>query len=207
MLPFTAEQFFDVFGSYNRDLPWAWLILSSVGLAGIGSALTASRTGTKATLLILAVLWGWAGLVYHIGYFSEINTVAVAFGICFCIESLFLIIWVFRSNLPLMSIPNDIFGIGGVLFVTFALFFYPIINNLVGHSFPRTPTFGLPCPLVIFTTGVLFWSKKPVPIMIMAIPAFWSIIGSTAAFLFGVWPDLSLVVALIAIVYHRFAVR
>jgi hypothetical protein len=75
---------------------------------------------------------------------------------------------------------------------------YPLINAIDHRSLLRIPTFGLPCPTVIFTAGVLmlatprWWNLSIVPLI-------WSAIGGSAAFLLGIPADVALPIAGIAL--------
>jgi hypothetical protein len=66
---------------------------------------------------------------------------------------------------------------------------------VVGHDYPATPTFGLPCPTTIFTIGMLMLMTPSTPRWLYIAPLLWTLVGSTAAFLLGVYQDLGLVVA------------
>lgn len=72
---------------------------------------------------------------------------------------------------------------------------YPALGKLVGHDYPAAPTFGLPCPTTIFTVGILMLTTSGTPRLAYAAPVLWAAVGSSAAFLLGVYQDLSLVVA------------
>jgi hypothetical protein len=69
---------------------------------------------------------------------------------------------------------------------------YPAISVLTGHSYPRMPTFGLPCPSAVFTIGVLTLAKPHLPRLVLLVPALWCAVGVQAAFLVGVPQDLAL---------------
>lgn len=64
-LPFTPEQFYEVFGRYNETVWPAQIALTGLALAGIGFALPSPRWSDRATSFILAVLWAWMGMAYH----------------------------------------------------------------------------------------------------------------------------------------------
>jgi hypothetical protein len=55
---------------------------------------------------------------------------------------------------------------------------------------PRAPAFGVPCPTTIFTAGLLL--ATPLSRWLLVIPIVWSLVGGSAAFLFGMTPDLML---------------
>jgi hypothetical protein len=73
---------------------------------------------------------------------------------------------------------------------------YPIIGGLLGHGYPRSPSFGVaPCPTTIFTFGLLLWTSVRVPIYVLAIPLLWSLIGFSAALWLGIREDIGLPIA------------
>jgi hypothetical protein len=73
---------------------------------------------------------------------------------------------------------------------------YPLLGISLGHTYPRSPMFGVtPCPATIFTFGMLLWTTKPVPVYLLIIPLLWSIIGMSAAVSLRVYEDFGLVVA------------
>ena len=191
-LPFTVEQFFDVFGHYNTDLPYAWLVLSILAVAGAVSAFIGYG---RVPLVVLSFLWIWSGAVYQIGYFSGINSLANVFGGAFILQGVLFLIAAARGA-SLSAVPFAGWRIYiGAVFIVFALFVYPGLGTIFGHSFPRTPTFGHPCPLSIFTFGLLLWIGGSVPKYLVVIPLLWSLVGTSASVLFGVWEDISLLVA------------
>lgn len=69
-----------------------------------------------------------------------------------------------------------------------------LATQWAGLGYPAQPTFGItPCPLTLFTFGVLLLTRSPVPRSLLIIPQGWSLLGGSAAFLLGVpqdWPLL-----------------
>jgi hypothetical protein len=59
----------------------------------------------------------------------------------------------------------------------------------LGHPYPATPTFGVPCPTAILTIGVLLTARGGVPVTLSIIPALWGLIGGSAALLLAVPAD------------------
>jgi hypothetical protein len=70
--------------------------------------------------------------------------------------------------------------------VAYALVVYPLIGYAAGQRYPATPTFGLPCPTVIFTFGVLLWATPRIPLRLLVIPALWAMLGISAASAYGI---------------------
>lgn len=83
----------------------------------------------------------------------------------------------------------------GVALVVFALVVYPIWSWYAGHSYPYTPTFGLPCPTTLFTVGMLAFVVPSYPRSPLVVPVLWCFVGAQAAFLLGVSQDFALLVA------------
>ena len=75
---------------------------------------------------------------------------------------------------------------------------YPGINAVLHFSVSRIPAFGVPCPTMIFTAGVLMLAT-PRSWRLSIIPVMWSVIGGSAASLLGVRADYALPIAGIAL--------
>jgi hypothetical protein len=193
--PFTEEQFFDVFKNYNQavfPLQLAFYLLSFIA---IYLALKPNSKSDKIISGLLAFLWMWMGIVYHLIFFTTINTAAYLFGAVFIIQGImFIVFGVFQRKLS-FRFRSDMYGIAGLGLILFALIGYPVLGYSLGHAYPYSPTFGLPCPTTIFTFGLLLLSDRKCPVMILLIPFLWSIIGFTAAFNFGIVEDTGLLVS------------
>lgn len=90
LMPFTTEQFLEVFAAYNRAVFPMQLVLVSAALVAIFLAIRPNKISGKAVTTILACLWLWMGIVYHLVFFSSINRGAFAYGIFFIFQSLIL---------------------------------------------------------------------------------------------------------------------
>lgn len=66
---------------------------------------------------------------------------------------------------------------------------YPALNILAGHTYPASPTFGVPCPTGIFTVGLLLTGAGRQPIPVLVVPVLWALIGGSAALVLGVTTD------------------
>jgi hypothetical protein len=75
----------------------------------------------------------------------------------------------------------------GVSLVGYA-FLYPVLNITLGHPYPGTPTFGVPCPTAILTIGALLTARR-LSLTLAIIPALWALVGGSAAIFLAVWPD------------------
>jgi hypothetical protein len=194
-LPFTTDQFLDVFRRYNDSVwPAQWVLLAlavlAVALAGYGRPTSGRQVG-----FILATLWLWMAVVYHLGFFMTINPAAPTFAVLFTAQALmFARLGASRDGL-IFDIRPDTRGVLGILLVTYALAVYPALGIVFGHRYPETATIGLPCPTTILTLGLLTWAGPHVPRILFLVPLLWAAIGSSAALLLGMREDVGLLVA------------
>jgi Family of unknown function (DUF6064) len=200
-LPFTAEQFVDVFAQYNVAVWPAPLVLTALAALCVLAMFTRLRWRGLLVSAVLGVLWLWLALAYHWAFFSRINPLAIAFALVSAAGAL-LFLWhgVHRRRLRFRWQSRPMDGLGAAL-VGYALLVYPVLNALSGHRYPGTPTFGLPCPTALFTIGMLAWLEAPYPRSVLVVPILWCLAGVQAAFLLDIAPDLALApAALIALV-------
>jgi hypothetical protein len=109
---------------------------------------------------------------------------------------LLLITGVFQNKLS-FKFHAGMYGITGMSFILFALIIYPVAGYFLGHVYPASPSFGLPCPTTIFTFGLLLLNGNRFPVSILIIPFIWSVIGFTATFKFGMIEDIALIISAI----------
>jgi hypothetical protein len=194
-LPFTVEQFLSVFEQYHQAVWPMPIALNLLGLAAVFLALRKTRELNRSIAAILSFFWFWIGIAYHFAFFAAINPAAYVFAALFVIQGvLFLVYGVFKKQLS-FSFKLNTYGITGAILIVYAMIIYPLLGYALGHVYPRTPTFGLPCPTTIFTFGLLLWTDVKVPKIVLIIPFLWSIIGFTAAVNLGVLQDIGLLVA------------
>ena len=196
MLPFTIDQFLGVFEQYNQAI---WPIHIAAYILGIVVIILAARSTRYADQIIsvvLACLWAWMGVVYHLMYFSTINPAALGFGVLFIIQAiLWLFFGVVRPKL-VFQIDTNPYAITGMVLIVYAMLIYPLIGTLLGHGYPRSPSFGVaPCPTTIFTFGLLLCTSARVPRTVLIIPFIWSLIGFVAAITLGIREDIGLLMA------------
>lgn len=193
--PFTTEQFLDVIRQYNQGVWPAQIAFYLLAGLLIVLALRTSPRSDRWIAGILAFLWAWMGIVYHWLYFTSINPAAYLFAGLFMLQAIvFLAAGVLRHGLAFRFVPDG-YGITGAVFLGYALILYPILGAVAGHAYPDGPTFGLPCPTTIATFGLLLWATRRVPLRVVAIPAAWSVVGSSAAIQFGIMEDYGLLAA------------
>lgn len=192
MLPFSRQEFLEVFGRYNVAVWPAQLLLYAVALVIV--ALILRRERPSVVFALLATLWLWTGVVYHLLFFNEINPAARYFGIAFIAQAV-LLLSTDRRQLASGEGGTPIARSTGKVLIAYALFGYPLIGYLAGQTYPTVVTLGLPCPTTIFTIGVLLIALRQPPVRLLAIPILWAIIGTFAATALSMPQDYGLSVA------------
>lgn len=196
-LPFTIEEFLNVFVAYNSSIWPAQIVLNIAGLTAVGLCFR-KNVPSRLISALLGMLWLWTGIVYHLGFFLRINPAALAFGIlCIVQGGIFLGAGAWGRGLKFRFTPHWRTSVGGALLL-YGLVIYPVLGYFLGHRYPASPTFGAPCPTTIFTFGLLLWATSRVNWFYYMLPLIWSLIGFTAALNLGVREDIGLLVAGIA---------
>lgn len=193
-LPFSREQFFDVFARYNEAIWPAQVLLFVAALTCI--AFVRSPGGAKRVVgYALAGFLAWSAVVYHFAFFTAVNPAAWLFGSVTLLGAVVLAWHTWRGQLRFDVAASPPSRIAGWTLIGYALATYPILGMLSGHWYPRLPTFGAPCPTTIFVLGMLLLARPPVPISAFVVPISWSIVATGAAVQLGVPQDFGLPVA------------
>ncbi len=195
-IPFTVEQFFNVFAQYNTAVWPAQIVAYVIGAIMIVLALRKTGYSGRGISACLGLFWIWMGVFYHIWHFSRINPAAFAFGTFFILQGiLFFIVGTFMGRLD-FRFTSTAHSMIGAIFILYAIVIYPLVGLLLGHAYPAAPLFGVaPCPTTIFTFGILLWSKRRIPLYLLVIPFLWSLLGMSAALNLKVPQDYGLAVA------------
>src|SRR6187551_2076760 len=96
-LPFTVEQFLDVFRRYNTAVwPMQWIFVS-LAVVAVALAMRDRTGGNRVVSAILAALWLWMALVYQLTFFASVNRAAIGFAVVFVAEAALLTWLALRS--------------------------------------------------------------------------------------------------------------
>jgi uncharacterized protein DUF6064 len=201
-LPFSTDAFLDVIAQYNTLL-WPFAILLWVATVGVFIASAEHRDRGAWTFGLLAFQWAWGAIAYHAALFTKINPMAWLFAALFLAEA-GILVWygVARERLRFANDRRTASSVIGYALIVYGLL-YPAIALSGGHSYPRVPTFGLPCPTTLLTAGFLMLVPRP-PALVMVVPIAWAVIGGSASALLGMPVDLALFVAGLALLMHVF---
>lgn len=199
-LPFTAEQFFAVFVTYNAAI-WPMQIVAYIlGFLAVSALRWRSVFGMRLILVTLAIMWAWNGIAYHLAFFAQINPLAYGFTAIFLLQSILFAASSAPKSGILFQIRADPRSALGLSLIVYALLVYEILGDLAGHGLMAGPLFGVaPCPTAIFTIGMLLLARGRPVAWLAIIPVVWSLIGLSAAFQLGVQEDFALAVAALAL--------
>ena len=192
-LPFSREEFFDLFAAYNAALWPAVVVLWVASVLAVLWVVSSQRSHDRWISGLLAVHWAWSAVAYHLVFFTRINPAAWLFAAIFLLQA-GLLFWsgVIKGRLTFMTVRTAWTPIGWLL-VVYALL-YPAISAAEHRSILKIPTFGLPCPTTIFTVGLLLLGASRSGSLTI-VPIVWAVVGGSAAFLLGVSADYALPVA------------
>jgi hypothetical protein len=199
-LPFTQDQFLEVFAAFNEGTRPAHPFVLLGMLATVACAWKGGRVPNRVAAGLLGLLWFWNGIAFHWAFFTRINPAAYLFGGVFVVQGLlFLGFGSFRSHLA-FGVRRDPAGILGALLLAYALIVYPALGLALGDGYPRAPLVGVPCPSTIFTFGILLWARPRVPVTLLVMPTLWALVGFWAALALGIPQDFGLLAsALLAV--------
>ena len=190
MLPFTREQFFAIFLEYNNAVWPASILAYGLGVLALVAVLRPMPVWSKLTASILATMWAWTGVAYHGIFFSTINSAAILFAALFVAQSLLFAYFGLVHDWLQFGEYRGSQAAFGWAFIGYASLVYPLIGIAMGNAYGTIPQFGItPCPVTLFTFGLLLLAKHPLPWVLFVIPVVWSLIGGSAALLLNVPQD------------------
>lgn len=190
MLPFTHEQFLGVFAAYNEAIWPVQIVAYGLGIIAVGAVFRPGPASGRLISGILGAIWLWTGVAYHGLFFSSVNKAAFAFAGLFVVQGLALLyVGVVRDRLRFGARPG-LLALLGAAFVAYSAILYPLIGIATGHAWPALPTFGVtPCPVTIFTFGLMLMTSRHFSYWLLVIPFVWSLIGGSAAVVLDVPQD------------------
>lgn len=195
-MPFTREQFLDVFFAYNAAIWPAQIAAFCLGLVTVSLVFLKPAQATRGIFAILAILWLVNAIGYHAFFFSRINPAAWLFAGSFLLQAMMFAAAAARPEIMSFQIHRDLRTACGLAAIGYALLIYPLLGQWAGLGFMGGPMFGVaPCPTTIFTIGLLLLARGRSVLALSVIPILWSLIGFAAAVQLGIPEDLGLPLA------------
>ncbi len=207
-----VEEFFDLFGSYNEMYLIVIVLTNVLAIISLLMVFRKSEYSNRVISFTLAFLWLWIGIVFGILVFGPFPTVLAGiemsgscylFGSIFAIHGIILLYFGVIKDTASFSWKPGSRHFFGLLFIVFGLVIYPFVGVLTGRVFPEYPVFGIaPCPVTLFTIGLLLWSDKKPSLPLMAIPIFWALMGIVPVLFYGIYADIITILSGIIALYY-----
>jgi hypothetical protein len=206
-VPYGQVEFFEVFRGYHASFPLAPIVWTVFSAGAVLLILRKVPVSNRLGAAVLAGLWIWAGVAYHLVHFAAINPAARLFGALFVMEGVLIAgLGLVNRRLQFAYTPT-LPGVTGGALIVYALVLYPLIGRLTGHGYPSGPTIGVPCPTTIFTFGLFLWAIGSLPRPLLVIPILWAVLAAPAALSWGVIEDSMMPVAALLVVIAAVAER
>lgn len=186
--PFNLEELLELLARYNSSLFPAIIVAYVAGILAIFFSRFSNPKSLNAVLAILSIMWLFTGLVFLIFYFRKVCPAAYYYAIFYIIQS-FLFVLATESKKKIVAPVYDFRSIIGFIFILYAMIGYPVVGEILGHTYPASSPFGIaPWSLTVFTFGI-FLQLKRFPKYLLIIPCIWSIGGAIPIFL-GMYEDV-----------------
>jgi hypothetical protein len=184
----------EIFENYNQDIWPMQIIAYLLGFGALYFTIIPAKFSNQIISGILAFLWLWTGILFFEFYFGPVYKPAYVFGGLFIIQGLLFLLSILRKQLH-YGFRINIYSVVGILFIVYAMIGYPVIGYFLDHVYPQSPAFGLtPCPLTIFTLGMILLTIKKVPKYLLIITLLWAISGIMPVSI-GILEDIGLISA------------
>jgi hypothetical protein len=188
----TGEQLLEAVATYNQAI-WPMQIIGYV-LAGITVFLAYKKTvwASRINFAVLAFFWLWVALMYWLPSAGPAFPIGYVFLVLFLIEGGLFLIQTIKPKLTFGTY-NRTHTIGGLTLIFYTMIGYPLLAILLDHPYPEASLIGLtPCPLTLYTFGLLLLTMSTVPIYLLIIPLFWGLSGVLWISI-GMWEDVGMV--------------
>lgn len=198
---FQLEPFLQILKDYNIDI-WPMQIFAYlIGFAAIILAFRTWKYSSKFISAVIAFYWLWTGIVFSLFYWNSNYAPASIFGWIFTIEGiLFVYAGILRSDIRI-KYTYGYMGVTGIILVLYAMIGYPVLGYFLGHTYPDSFPFGLvPCPVNIFTIGLLVLTGNSFPRYLLVIPFLWTFAGIPPVSV-GIYEDMGMIAGGITGIY------
>jgi len=193
----SPSSLFQAFSKYNAAIWPVQIVAYLLAAVVIFFALKRIKHSDNFILLVLSCYWMWAGIVCLFGFLAPDFPIFYMLGVMAVFQG-FLFLWMgFKTEkrLPLFAFKSDLYGITGAVYILYALVIYPLIGYFTGHAFFNYPVFGVaPCPVCIFTLGLLIIARRPFPLILLIVPLIEALLGIIPTLL-GLYADIGLIAA------------
>jgi len=196
----TGEQLLDAFAAYNQQIWPIHIIAYVLGVIAVFLAFKKPHWVSRVIFGVLAFFWVWVALLFWLPSAGQGFTIGYAFLVLFLVEGILFLIQAVKTRIT-FGAHNKVQTVAGLTMIFYTMVGYPLIGILVGHNYPQAAFIGLfPCPLTLFTFGLLLLANSAVPLYLLIIPSFWGLSGVLWISI-GMWEDVGMVLgSLVSIV-------
>jgi hypothetical protein len=194
-LKFSFDEFMAMLADYNKAIWPLQIIVYLVTIAILVMMFIQVRHSGKILAAWLGVLWFWVGVVFNLMYFNKLTQGANVFGVMFLLQGVLFLYGGFARNDMVFRLNPGWRGLTGLVIMLYALVGYPALEYAWGRGYPEILPFGLvPCPLTVFSLGILLLSVKKIPGYLVIIPVLYSF-GGIIPFSLGIEEDIGLIIS------------
>ncbi len=184
------------FTAYNEAIWPVQVALLALALALVTVALRGGRFSGQVVYAGLSVLWVWSGGVFWLAFYARsASPMGYVVGAAFLVQAVLFARAALVQRGSVVALRADGSGLAGATLLAYALLVYPLLASALGQHYPAQPTFGAPCPLTIFTFGMLLLATGRVPGHLLAIPFVWALMGIVPVVRAGMLEDIGLIAA------------
>ena len=103
---------------------------------------------------VVAILWAWMAIAYHLLFFTDIIPMAYLFAAMFALQAALIIWYTFKSGrFQLATSPGRTQRTIGFALIAYALLIYPVLGYVLGQRYPEIP-------IVSLVIGVFIWQRR-----------------------------------------------
>lgn len=177
-IPFSQEVYLRLLERLNESVWPLHLAMLALGLAALVFAL---KRRPRIACLFMAPAWIFAGLVFHLQRFAELNWAAHYFGWTFLAQAVILtLIGITGIGTDRRESSDKLSSLVGVSITLLSLVGYPLIALLAGYSWQQAEVFGIhPDPTALATLGlglivlkgITLWIASIIPLLTTVLSA------------------------------------
>ncbi len=186
LLLYSPRTYYRMFELYHQQIWPIHLVVLACVVAVVVLAHRGVEWCGRAIAGLLAVLWLWVAIAFHLQRYATINWAAKHFAAMFVIQAL-LLVWygVVRGRLRFrLSREPAAYVAVGLLLV--ALVLEPIAGRIAGREWRQVEIFGVtPDPTAVATLALLALSVPRAPRALLVIPVAWCAIGGATLWALG----------------------
>jgi len=185
VMPFTTEQFFDLFTRYNTAIWPAQIAALLAGLVILVLILRRPSWNGRVIALILAAAFLGPAWGYFLTRHAFINWVATYYGYAFLAQAVLLLLvgglggrWTFRTEMSRRRC------IGLALFL-FALLLQPLLGLFAGRPVSQAEVFGvMPDPTAVAALGLVLAADR-MRWLLLLVPVLWCAVAGATLWTMG----------------------